>query len=77
METDDWPGDYDRPYALICKVVAQSNLSAETKPLLTRHLIERVANLEKKWPNRKHMKSRPSSNNEAWLRSSAGAKEAP
>ena len=76
-ETDDWPGDYDRLYALICKVVAQSNLSAETKPLLTRHLIERVANLEKKWPNRKHMKSRPSSNNEAWLRSSAGAKEAP
>ena len=57
-ETDDWPGDYDRLYALICKVVAQSNLRAETKPLLTRHLIERVANLEKKWPNRKHMKSR-------------------
>jgi hypothetical protein len=56
-ETDDWPGDYDRLYALICKVVAQSNLSAETKPLLTRHLIERVTNLEKKWPKRKHMKS--------------------
>jgi hypothetical protein len=31
-----------------------------------------------KWPNRKHLKSRPSSNNEARLRSSAGAKkEAP
>jgi hypothetical protein len=57
-ETDDWPGDYDRLYALICKVVAQSNLRAETKPLLTRHLIERVANLEKKWPKRRHMKSR-------------------
>jgi hypothetical protein len=58
-ETDDWPGDYDRLYALICKVVAQSNLNVETKLLLTRHLIERVANLEKKWPKRKHMRGIP------------------
>ena len=53
-ETNDWPGDYDRLYALICKVVAQSNLNADTKALLTRHLIGRVADLEKKWPNSKH-----------------------
>jgi hypothetical protein len=52
-ETDDWPGDYDRLYALICKVVAQSNLNADTKALLTRRLIGRVADLEKKWPKSK------------------------
>ena len=52
-ETDDWPGDYDRLYALISKVVAQSNLTADAKPLLTRRLIERVAELEKRWPKLK------------------------
>ena len=52
-QTDDWPGDYDRLYALICKVIAQSNLSADTKPMLTRYLIERVTDLEKKWPKLK------------------------
>ena len=56
-ETDDWPGDYDRLYALICKVVAQSNLSADAKPLLTRRLIGRVADLEKKWPKLKYKES--------------------
>jgi hypothetical protein len=49
-ETDDWPGDFDRLYALICRVVAQSNLSDDVKPLLTRRLIERVGELEKRWP---------------------------
>jgi hypothetical protein len=49
-ETEDWPGNYDRLYALICKVIAQSNLSANAKPLLTRRLIRRVAELETKWP---------------------------
>jgi hypothetical protein len=52
-ETDDWPGDYDRLYALICKVVAQSNLNADMKALLTQRLIGRVADLEKKWPKSK------------------------
>ena len=52
-ETDDWPGDYDRLYALICKVVAQSNLIADAKPLLTRRLVERVAELERRWPKLK------------------------
>jgi hypothetical protein len=52
-ETDDWPSDYDRLYALICRVIAQSSLSADAKPVLTRCLIERVAELEKKWPRLK------------------------
>jgi len=52
-ETDDWPGDYDRLYALICRVVAQSNLSDDAKPLLTRRLIKRLSELEKKWPKPK------------------------
>jgi hypothetical protein len=53
-ETNDWPGDYDRLYALICKVIAQSDLSADTKSMLTRYLIGRVTDLEKKWPKLKH-----------------------
>ena len=52
-QTDDWPGDYDRLYALICKVIAQSDLNADTKSMLTRYLIERVTDLEKKWPKLK------------------------
>jgi hypothetical protein len=57
-ETDDWPRDYDRLYAMICKVIAQSNLSAETKPLLTKHLIRCVAELEKSWPELKLSQTR-------------------
>jgi len=53
-ETNDWPGDYDRLYALICKVIAQSDLSADTKSMLTRYSIGRVTDLEKKWPKLKH-----------------------
>ena len=52
-ETDDWPGDYDRLYALICRVVAHSKLSDDAKPLLTRRLIERLGELEKRWPKLK------------------------
>ena len=46
-DTDDWPSYYDRLYALICKVVAQSNLGADTKLVLTKRLIDHVTDLEK------------------------------
>jgi hypothetical protein len=46
-DTDDWPSYYDRLYALICKVVAQSNLSADAKLVLTKRLIDHVTALEK------------------------------
>ena len=46
-DTDDWPSYYDRLYALICKVVAQSKLSADAKLVLTKRLIDHVTDLEK------------------------------
>jgi|SRR6476661_2977189 hypothetical protein len=46
-DTDDWPSYYDRLYALICKVVAQSKLSADAKLVLTKRLIDHVIDLEK------------------------------
>lgn len=45
-DTDDWPSYYDRLYALICKVVAQSNLSADAKLVLTKRLIDHATDLE-------------------------------
>jgi hypothetical protein len=59
-ETKDWPGYYDKLCALVCRVVAQSSLGAEPKAVLTRRLIEHVAELEKWWPRLKpNEKSRP------------------
>jgi hypothetical protein len=52
-ETDDWSAYYDKLGALICRVVAQSSLSAEAKAVLTRQLIEHVIELEKWWPRLK------------------------
>ncbi len=49
-ETDDWPRYYDGLSALICKVIAKSDLSTDAKCLLTRRLIQHVAELEKWWP---------------------------
>ena len=46
-DTDDWPSYYDRLYALICKVVAHSNLSEDAKLVLTKRLIDHVTDLEK------------------------------
>jgi hypothetical protein len=50
LETDDWPRYYDRLSALICKVITKSDLSTDAKCVLTRRLIQRVAELEKWWP---------------------------
>ena len=49
-ETHDWPSFYDQLSALVCRVVAQSTLSAYAKTLLTRRLIEHITELEKWWP---------------------------
>jgi hypothetical protein len=59
-ETEDWPGYYDRLCALVCRVVAQSSFSAESKPVLTRRLIQHIVELEKWWPRlRPEQKSPP------------------
>jgi hypothetical protein len=52
-ETDDWSAYYDELGALVCRVIAQSSLSAEAKAVLTRRLIEHVLELEKWWPRLK------------------------
>ena len=52
-ETEDWFGYYDKLCALVCRVVAQSDLNAELKAVLTRRLIEHVVELEKWWPRLK------------------------
>ena len=49
-ETDDWPSYYDKLCATVCQVVARSDLSKETKSLLTRRLIEHVVELQRWWP---------------------------
>jgi hypothetical protein len=49
-ETDDWPGYYDKLCATVCQVVARSDLSSETKSVLTRRLIEHVVELQRWWP---------------------------
>src|SRR6478672_11486849 len=49
-ETDDWPGYYDKLCATVCQVVARSDLSSDTKSLLTRRLIEHVVELQRWWP---------------------------
>jgi hypothetical protein len=52
-DTEDWPGYYDKLWALVCRVVAQSDCTAEAKADLTRRLIEHVLELEKWWPRLK------------------------
>jgi hypothetical protein len=49
-ETDDWPSYYDKLSAMVCQVVARSDLSSDTKSLLTRQLIEHVVELQRWWP---------------------------
>jgi hypothetical protein len=49
-ETDDWPTYYDKLSAMVCQVVARSDLSSEAKSLLTRRLIEHVVELQRWWP---------------------------
>ena len=49
-ETNDWPTYYDRLCAKVCRVIAQSNLGAGSKSILTRRLIEHVLELERWWP---------------------------
>ena len=49
-ETGDWPGYYDKLCATVCQVVARSDLSSDTKSLLTRRLIEHVVELQRWWP---------------------------
>ena len=49
-ETDDWPSYYDKLSAMVCQVVARSDLSSEKKSVLTRRLIEHVVELQKWWP---------------------------
>ena len=46
-DTEDWPGYYDKLCALVCRVVAQSDFTAEAKAVLTRRLIEHILELEK------------------------------
>jgi hypothetical protein len=52
-KTEDWPGYYDKLSALICRVIARSSLSAESKAVLTRRLIQHVVELESWWPRLK------------------------
>jgi hypothetical protein len=52
-ETEDWPGYYDRLCALVCRVVAQSSLSADSKAVLTRRLIQHILELEIRRPRLK------------------------
>jgi hypothetical protein len=49
-ETDDWPSYYDKLSAMVCQVVARSDLSSDAKSLLTRRLIEHVVELQRWWP---------------------------
>jgi hypothetical protein len=49
-ETDDWPSYYDKLSAMVCQVVARSDLSSDKKSVLTRRLIEHVVELQKWWP---------------------------
>jgi hypothetical protein len=49
-ETHDWPSYYDKLSAMVCQVVARSDLSSDTKSLLTRRLIEHVVELQRWWP---------------------------
>jgi hypothetical protein len=49
-ETEDWAGYYDKLCATVCQVVARSDLSSDTKSLLTRRLIEHVVELQRWWP---------------------------
>ena len=49
-ETDDWPGYYDKLSAMVCQVVARSDLSSDKKSVLTRRLLEHVLELQKWWP---------------------------
>ena len=49
-ETDDWPRYYDKLCATVCQVVARSDLSSDTKSVLTRRLIEHVVELQRWWP---------------------------
>ena len=52
-ETKDWAGYYDKLLVLVCRVIAQTKLSEETKPILTRRLIDHIIELEKWWPRLK------------------------
>jgi hypothetical protein len=49
-ETDYWPGYYDKLCATVCQVVARSDLSSDSKSVLTRRLIEHVVELQRWWP---------------------------
>ena len=49
-ETDDWPSYYDKLCATVCQVVARSDLTSDTKSVLTRRLIEHVVELQRWWP---------------------------
>jgi hypothetical protein len=49
-KTDDWCRFFDELCALVCRVVARSNLNTSEKYQLTRRLLDRIGELEKSPP---------------------------